>query len=247
MLVCSLGDLVLDSRGKVHALERFESWQDIHTIDIATNVEQLSTGNQLYGGAVGRLHPSGDFIYTAGDATASDDLNKWDLTVDPVAWLAEPLTYQDRYVCNNLWFRESGTRIYTACGNTFSASSDPQQDMTYAGQIDLSGDRDFDYLIRSLSQTDATVQIALVEAEQYGCEQIVPEAARCFTHLAYYDSEFLNRQAVFAISPIVVDDRSYPQRGLFVFHDAAGSRKILLSKLDALENPDAEYYLSVVQ
>jgi hypothetical protein len=240
-------DLVADGGGKVHALERFQSWQDIHTVDIATNTEQLSTGNQLYGGSRGRLHPSGEFLYTADvRGISSDDLQKWDLTGDPVAWLgATP--FQERHaVCSDLWFSPDGATIYTACGNSFRSSPDPAQDMLYAGELQLWEPRDYDWLVRSLSHSAVTDEIALVEAVTDGCERIPAEAARCFTHLATYEGQFLNRQGVHAIGPVTVGERSYPQRGLFVFHDATGTRKILISKLDGMDDRGAEYYLSIV-
>jgi hypothetical protein len=43
---------------------------------------------------------------------------------------------------------------------------------------------------------------------------------------------------------MTVDGIVYGQRGLFVFHSADGSRRFTLSKLYAMPNPDAEYYLS---
>jgi len=241
-------DVVLDGHGKVHALERFAEWQDIHTVDIATNAEQLSTGMQLYGGSLGRLHPSGDFIYTADSRNiSSDSLNKWDISASPVAWLAVSPTISTPPVCSSLWFREDGTTIYTACGNTFRATTDPDKDMRPVGKLDLSGDRDFDYRVLSLSQRDATGEIALVEAETDGCERVPLEAARCFTHVAYYESDTLGLIAVYAITPFVLGERAYPQRGLYVFHDAAGSRRVLLSKLDGTADRGAEFYLSLIQ
>lgn len=240
-------DLVLDGRGKVHALERFESTTYIHTVDIATGVEQLATGKQLYGGSLGRLHPSGDFIYSADRGVSSDQLNKWDLTVAPVTWVASSAFSSVHVVCGELWFREDGKAIYTACGNVFRSNVDPDLDMDFRAKLDLSGDKDFDFIIRSLSESDATNTVALVEGKTYDCEQVPPEAARCFTHLAYFDARTSDRRAIFAITPFVVGDLAYAQRGLFVFFDAAGNRKVLLSKLDGVPDPNAEYYLSIVQ
>ncbi len=240
-------DLILDGRGKVHALPRLPTWNDIHTVDVATNSEQLSSGRQIYGGSLGRLHPSGDFIYAADNGISPSDIEKWDISAGAAAWVSDSPYHGDHAMCGNLWFRENGATIYTACGNTFRSSTDPAQDMTYSGALELSAPRDYDWLIRSLSHTSMTGEIALVEAETDGCDRIPAEAGRCYTHLATYESDFLNRQTVHAIGPVTVGERSYPQRGLFVFHDAAGARKILLSKLDGMLNPDTEYYLSVVQ
>jgi hypothetical protein len=239
-------DIVLDGRGRVHALERFAEWQDIHTVDIAANTEQLSSGRQVYGGSLGRLHPSGNYIYTADNGISPSDIEKWDITSGSVAWVSDSPYHGDHAMCGNLWFRRDGATIYTACGNTFGSSTDPAQDMLYTGGLELFAPRDYDWLIRSLSHSSVTSEIALVEAETDSCDRTPAEAGRCLTHLASYESDFLGRQSVHSIGPFTVGERAYQQRGLFVFHDAAGSRKILLSKLDGMANPDTEYYLSVI-
>lgn len=54
-----------------------------------------------------------------------------------------------------------------------------------------------------------------------GCHRDPPGSGPCYEHVAFYGS-------------------------LFVFHDAVGTNKYLLSRLFGMPNPDAEYYLSVV-
>jgi hypothetical protein len=239
-------DLVLGGDGRVHALARPDTWHDIHTIDIATNTEQVSSGMSLYGGALGRLHPSGDFIYTAENGISSDNLQKWDVASGAVAWVADMPQHHENPVCGNLWFRDDGASIFTSCGNVFSASTDPAADMVHDGRLELFAPRAYDWLVKSLSHSAANGEIALIEAETNGCVHSVPEAGRCYTHLATYESSTLDRQSLRTVGPVTVGERSYPQRGLFVFHDGAGNRKIILSKLDVKADPHTEYYLSIV-
>ena len=117
--------------------------------------------------------------------------------------------------------------------------------MVYSGALQLSPSNLYGWKIRSLSQSAALTEIALIEYERYRCE-IVPGSGPCYEHVAFYESAFLNRLAVYSLGPVTVNNVGYAQRGLFVFHDATGTNKYLLSRLHGMPNPDAEYYLSVV-
>ncbi len=239
-------DVMIDARRRVHALPRVDQWQEFHTVDIASNTEKLSTGRLIYAGARGRLHPSGDYIYSIdGRFISPGDIEKWDATSDQVAWVRESPYHGDYAMCGDLWFKEDGATIYTTCGNTFRSSLVPEQDMVYSGALELT-DADFGFLISSLSQSDALKEIALIEYDNYYCE-IIPDTGPCYTHLALYESDFLNRQAVYAIGPVTVDETTYEQHGLFVFHDANGSQKYMISKIRGAPSQDAEYYLSVIE
>jgi hypothetical protein len=237
-------DVVLDGRGYVHGFPRTDQWVNPHSINIATNTEQLGSW-LLYAGSRARLHPSGDFIYTADNGLSPSDIAKWDITTGVATRLYDSPYHGDYGMCGNVWFNESGSAIYTACGNSFSSSTVQAQDMVYAGKMALSQSNYYGFQIDSLSQSAARNEIALIESESYSC-WIVPGNSPCYTHLAVYESQFLNRLSVFSIPPVTVSGIDYGQRGLFVFYSASGAQKYLVSKLAGSPNPDAEYYLSVV-
>ncbi len=240
-------DLVLDGRGSVHAFPLVDQWVQPHSIDIATNTEQLGS-YPLRAGSHARLHPSANFIYTADNGLSPSDIQKWDITSGVASLLYDSPYHGDYAMCGNLWFQETGATIYTACGNTFRSSTVQAQDMVYSGALQLSPtgpSSPYGWRIRFLSQSAALTEIALIEDELYHCE-LVPSAGPCYEHLAFYESDFLNRLAVYGIGPVTVNNLAYSQHGLFVFYDAVGTNKYLLSRLDGMPNPDAEYYLSVV-
>jgi hypothetical protein len=236
-------DLVLDGRNRVHAMPREDQWTSIHTVDVATNTEVMGTGS-LYAGARGRLHPQGDFLYTANNGLSPSDIEKWDVTGSQAVILYDSPYHGDYEMCGNLWFDESGATIYTTCGNTFRSSNVQEQDMVYSGALELSEAEFYWNVIRSLSQSAASNEIALIEYDWYNCE-ITSDP--CYTHLSLYESQFLNRQVVYSIAPFEVAGNSYAQEGLFVFHASIGDDKVLISKLDGMPNPLAEYYLSVIE
>ena len=226
----------------MHGLPREDQWETVHTVDIATNTEILGQGS-LYAGTRGRLHPQGDHMYLANNGLSPSDIEKWDVTGSQAVVLYDSPYHGDYEMCGNLWFEETGSTIYTTCGNTFRSSTVQSQDMVYSGALELSEAEFYWNTIRWLSQSAAQKEIALIEYSFYLCEI---SSDPCYTHLAFYESEFLNRQAVYSIAPFEVAGTTYTQQGLFVFHDSIGEDKYLISRLDGMPTPLAEYYLSVI-
>ena len=238
-------DIVLDGAGYVHAFPLTDQWQAPHSVEIATNIETLGTPF-LYAGARARLAPGTTWIYTADNGLSPSDIAKWDITSGTATRLYDSPYHGDFAMCGDVWFNEGGTRMYTPCGNTFRVRANPAQDMVYAGALDLSSGDFYGFLIQSLSQSDAADEIALIEYDGYNCS-IFPEEEPCITHLALYEADFLNHRATYSIRPITVGDDDYAQRGLFVFHDSAGSRKYMISKLAGITEPADGYYLTVIE
>ena len=85
----------------------------------------------------------------------------------------------------------------------------------------------------------------MVEYDPYHCG-VGNVLAPCYSHLGLFNPNTFKRRAVYSIPPVTVDDVAYRQMGLFVFHDAGGGKKILLSRLRDMEDPAREYYLSIV-
>jgi hypothetical protein len=238
-------DLVLDGRGYVHALPAADQWVDIHSVNVATNTETTTWG-QLYAGSRGRLHPSGDYMYTADNGISPSDIAKYDVRGGVANRLYDSPYHGDYAMCGDLWFKEDGATIYTKCGNTFRASTLQAQDMVYSGRLQLSTSQFYGYQIDSLSQSDATNEIMLLESDWYECAPFRSNAL-CYSHLAVYESDFFSRTGLYSLAPIEVAGNSYGQRGLFVFHSRDGLHRYLLSRLDPAPNATQSYFLTVMQ
>lgn len=240
----NVGDVILDGAGYVHVFPATEPWSQTRSVHIATNTEQVGLSS-LYAGYRGRLHPSGTHIYTAnGGAQSPSDTEKWDITSGVMSYLYDSPYHGEYEACNDLWFSDDGATIYTGCGNTFRSSTVQDQDLIYSGSLALSSSA-YGYHIASLSLASAINEISLVEHDYRACS-FPGWHDPCYTHFALYEADFLNRTAVYTIGPVTVNDIGYAQQGLFVFHDVATNKKYLISKLEAMPNPDAEYYLSVI-
>lgn len=233
-------DVVVDGRGYVHAFPLFDQWEEMHSVEVATNTEYIGLGSILAQERA-KLHPSGDYIYGVDTGSSPGDIEKFDIRTVPTTLLYDSPYHGTYEPCWNLWIAESGLHIYTACGVTFRASEIPADDLLYAGSLALTGPNQ---RIHALSQTDEQREIALIEGDYINCATYGAAALLCYMHLTLFESDFLNRTAVYSFAPITVAGKAYSQRGLFVFHSADGTRKFTVSRLYGIPNPNAEFYLS---
>jgi hypothetical protein len=236
-------DLVLDGRGYVHAFPAADQWVVAHSVEIATNTERLGSG-LLRALTHAKLHSSGDFVYTADTDLSPSDIAKFDIRTGIAASLYDSPYHGDYEMCGDLWLKQDGTVIYTKCGNTFRTSTTQSGDMIYNGALQLSTSQTYGYRIDSLSQSDATHEIMLLEHDWYPCTVI---AFNCHTHLNLYESDFLNRTAVYSLQPVAFGGNTYSQRGMFVFHSADGLHRYMISRAFAPSSNDLPYYVTVVQ
>ena len=236
-------DVIFDGRGVVHAFPAADQWVEGHSVEIATNIERLGTG-LLRAGSHAKLHPSGDYVYTADNGLSPSDIAKFDIRAGRAEGLYDSPYHGDYGMCGDLWLKQDGSVIYTKCGNTFRTSTTQSQDMVYNGRLQLSDSQTYGYQIGSLSQSDATKEIMLLEADWYQCTVVKHD---CYTHLNVYESEFMNRTAVHSLAPIDVGSNTYSQHGLFVFHSADGLHRYMISSLIAFSGNDQPYYLTVLQ
>lgn len=241
-------DLALDGRGRVHFIPDNDVPGTIHSVDIATGVDQPGNfSRQVYGHTYLRLHPSGDFLFLS-DPGFSTGVDKWDIT----GQTAQYVTHGDLemlYIraCGNLWFNESGTRVYSQCGTAFETVSAGSTWLAPVGKLGLSGPAlgTHAFTIDWMDHLAARNEIALVETDDYWCRS--PEYSQpCWSELATFDSELLTRRSIYAFPPVTINGLPHVQRGLFVFYRSDGSAKYLLSQLDAMSDPTTEYFLSVV-
>lgn len=236
-----VGDLVLDGQARVHVFPATDQWVNVHSIDVATNTEQLRYGPRA--GTRVRLHPNGVSIYGANNGLSPDDLEHYDIGAGVGTRLRDSPYHGDYPICGNLWINEEGSTIYSACGRAFRASMNADQDMRYAGALSLSGSSTYGFRVRSLSQSAARREVVLLEEPWYECT--IGGGSGCVSHLNVYESAFLGRSAVYSLQPVLGSGVSYRQRGLFVFHRNDGAR-VLISRLDGMPNPAAEYLFGIV-
>lgn len=143
---CYALDVVLGSNGWAYAFPKRDQWETIRCIDVTipNSIEKPHTGNSIYAGAVGKLHPSGKYIYDAENGISSMSIEKFDIQ-NGVANYLYHLSY-NYYAGGNLWFSESGDRIFARNRNVFKASETQGLDLMYNGKINLETNSNIIYL-----------------------------------------------------------------------------------------------------
>lgn len=245
-------DVEMDGRNRVHAIPNTEEPANIHTVEIATGAEHLSYFNPpVYGQSYVRVHPSGDYLFVGDPQMSPTKMVKWDITGDAATFTSQSANFDMAYIgsCGKIWFNESGSHVYSQCGHAFAPDGPPNTDLPKIGRLGLSGPEITTdaYTITWLDQYATRNEITLIEANAFWCKMPMFREP-CYHRLGVFDDNApFTRRAHYALDPLMVNGMLYGQRGLFVFYKADGSSKILVSRLDAIPDPNAEYYLSVLE
>ncbi|HYR10481.1 MAG TPA: hypothetical protein VEQ60_22085, partial [Longimicrobium sp.] len=91
--------------------------------------------NTIYAGMLGRLHPSGRYLYGAVNNLSPSDIEKFDIRPGVSKALYDSPYHGDYAMNGNLWFSEDGTRLFARSGNVFRSSEVKSEDMLYMGSL----------------------------------------------------------------------------------------------------------------
>ena len=138
---CDALDIVLTDNGWTYVFPRRDQWERIRCINVSTNnaTETMHTGNYIYAGTKGKLHPSGKYVYGADNGISPDDIEKYDIQNGTAQYLYDSPYHGDYSMGGNLWFEENGERLFTRAGTVFKTSEMHGMDMIYNGKITLEG------------------------------------------------------------------------------------------------------------
>jgi hypothetical protein len=125
--------VILSDRGWVYVLPRHDQWETVYSIELATGVQQ--SNGTIYAGSVGRLHPSGDYLYLADRGLSPSDFEKFDVRTGPAMAMYDSPYHGDYAFSGDLWFFEDGSRVIARSANVFRTSPVRAEDMTYAGKL----------------------------------------------------------------------------------------------------------------
>jgi hypothetical protein len=208
-------DVVLAGNGYCYVFPRTDQWESIRCIELATGDETNSGGWSIYAGTVGKLHPSGDYIYGANRGLSPSDFEKYDIRGGTAQVMYDSPYHGDYAFSGDVWIADDGGRLFARSGNVFRSSILQSEDMTYNGN--LSGDG----LIRWAEHSSAAgVVLAFREANWSG---------NADPGLHVYGTEFLAERGVVDLPPFFTPDGTGGASlsttwGRFVFVDAAGER-----------------------
>jgi hypothetical protein len=235
--VADVQDVVLAGNGWAYAFSSGPPPRHLSSLHIATGAETLSTAAWSFDDYRAILNLSGTALYGSNTGTTPDNVSRFPLGLGPAEAGYSAPYHGVHDVCGNQWLGESGTRIYTRCGATFSASDTQAQDLLFTGSLEIG----FTYRIDSLSDSLEAQQVASIEGDSFGCA-LTPNP--CQWHVSLYDIDTLALATRYSLSPITVSGKTYPQHGKFVFHSPDGTQRHVVTQAFGMLNPQAAFYIS---
>ena len=216
------GDVILADNGYAYIIPAVDQWEHIHVVDLTTGKELPDSSWSIYAGAVGRLHPSGDFIYTADRGLSPGDIAKYSIQDGTVKELYDSPYHGDYAMCGNLWFSEDGNRIFTACGNVFRSSTSKTEDMIYNGKMDGIGQ------MKSLDHSAAAKLVAVIPGSSWYDNNSALDSG-----ISLFSDDFLNLRGQTKLPAFAVGGKEQSSAGRFVFFSKDGTRLIALFQAPA--------------
>ena len=139
---CDALDIVLTDSGWTYVFPRRDQWSRIFCLNVSNENASVTqhTGNLIYAGTRGKLHPSGKYIYGADNGLSPADIEKYDIQDGTAQYLYDSPYHGDYYMDGDLWFEESGERLFTRAGTVFKTSETQSSDMIYNGKIQFQSD-----------------------------------------------------------------------------------------------------------
>ena len=158
---CDALDIVLTNSGWTYVFPRRDQWTRIFCLNASENNASVTqhTGNSIYAGTKAKLHPSGKYIYGADNGLSPADIEKYDIQDGTAHYLYDSPYHGDYSMGGDLWFDESGERLFTRAGTVFKTSEIQGSDMTYNGKIQFQSQYGS---INWLDQLDLNHEIYLV-------------------------------------------------------------------------------------
>jgi hypothetical protein len=207
-------DVVLAGNGYSYAFPRSNTWSTIASLELATGAATLGM-TSVYGGTVGRLHPSGDRMYGADRGISPSDIERYDLA-GGIANVAYDSPYHGGHApCGNLWFTQDGARIVTACGRAFRASNARADDMLYAGALEGNP---------RVGHLDHSRAAGWLAVSHVGFDRT--------RELSLFEDAFLGLRQNVTLPRFVVGGREYAAEGRFTFFNRDGTRLYALVRAE---------------
>jgi hypothetical protein len=229
-------DLVLDADDFVQAFPAADQWVNLYTVDMVTG-SNAPTAAQLYAKTRGRLHPAGDRMYVLDTMLSPENINRYSITHGTPAHVGQAPYWGNWSMYGNLWFTEAGDRIYTACGNTFTSDADLSQDMIYAGHIPMTEVGSYYPNIVWLDDSRTAAEAAYLDAGHCGGSG----GSDCDTLLRVSDNVHDGVRGAWWLPPVFVDGAYRIQHGLYVFHAADDSLRMIGRAVGVADSTHAFY------
>jgi hypothetical protein len=224
---CSANDIVLGNNKWAYVFPEQDQWEYIRCINLnlQENNEVSHSGNQIYAGTKGRLHPSGKYIYGANNGLSPSDIEKYNIQNGKLEYSNDSPYHGDYPMNGNLWFSEDGTRIFTRGKTVLKTSETKSQDMLYNGKINTDSNASIEWLDHSSNKSN--LYILLSAGDQW--------TKKKSPFIYVYNASNLNYKTKIELEKFPVPNNNgggkfYDAEPYFAFSTSTGNRLYVLTK-----------------
>lgn len=220
------GDIALTDRNTAFVFPRSDQWVSIFCVNFDSGLVGPHSGWGPYANARVRLHPGGDYLYSASNGLSPSDIEKYDVRGDTARAMYDSPYHGDYAFNGDLWLADDGTRIFMRSGNVFLSTASQSSDMTYAGA--LSGVATVNAVLHRSSAPRIYVLGSATSASPWGPERVP------VTDVRSYEPQFLGYQGSARLPKITSPaGLSYQTEGYFLFGSADATRLYVLVRAPA--------------
>jgi hypothetical protein len=151
---CSALDIVLGNNRWAYVFPEKDQWTYIKSVNmnLEYNYEMpISIYNQVYAGTKGRLHPSGQYIYSQSP-TSRATIQRLTIKNGNIDDRYESNFEEEDYTIPSIWFSEDGNRLFTRERSVLKTSELNNLDAIYNGKIPSDNNYKIDWLDHSSSK-----------------------------------------------------------------------------------------------
>lgn len=224
---CEALDIVLTST-YAYVFPKRDQWEEVRCINLSNGVESLSSGGSIYAGSLGKLDPSGKYIYSADNGLSPADIEKADATAGTLKMMYDSPYHGDYPLGGNLWFLEDGKSLVSKYGVKTTVSEIKSQDMIYDGKLTLPVIGEYNSFIQAFDHDLTTDNIFLVAgASQYSAEQKIDSAITVYNGTGLFQVKRLPLESYLANNG---KGTTVPARGKFLFASPNGTKVYVLTE-----------------
>ena len=225
---CIALDIVLDNNKWAYVFPKDGQWTYIRSVNMNLtydNESKRTIYNQIYEGTFGRLHPSGNYIYTA-NGLSSSTIEKFNIQNGDISDKFQS-SFQGNYSSSpNIWFSEDGRRVFTEKKLVLKTSDINSLDMSYNGTIDPNTNSFIKWL--DFSAIKNNIYVVAFQGDFW--EQ------KIINTISIYDASNLVFKNTLELEKTFISDNkgggtNYASEPNFVFSNSLGDRLYILTKV----------------
>lgn len=227
IISCNALDIVLGNNKWAYVFPKEGQWTYIRSVNMNLSYDNESNRtiyNQIHEGTFGRLHPSGNYIYSANDLSPSTIKKVY----IPNGEITD--TYESKFEGGystrpNIWFTEDGRRVFSEKKIVLKTSDVNSLDLTYNGTIDPNTNSFIKWLDFSTIKNNIYV---IVFEGNFWSQKII-------NTISIYDASNLVFKNTLELDKTFISDNNggganYNSEPNFVFSNSSGNRLYILTK-----------------